>query len=102
MTPPHQATRRAGRLAVLLGLLLLTLFRTGAGTASAHAELTGTAPSSGSSLSQAPTEVNLQFSEPVQDTSGGDDATWHWVWFALLGGALLMLVAIPLLIRRPR
>lgn len=207
MTPPHQAARRALRPVILLGLLLLTVFWTGAGTASAHAELTGAAPSSGSSLSQAPTEVNLQFSETIQDfvptvtvtgpdgqnyadgapiladntltqplaalgppgvytaayrivsaddhpvtgettftfappppattaeaspdsaatsnsgaalsstpsvtasadvdaaaafTSGGSDTTWHWVWFALLGGALLMVVGIPLLIRRPR
>ena len=63
-----RSARWSGGLAILLLLVLSVAL---AGPASAHAELTGSSPQSGSRLEQPPTAVTLTFTEHVGLVDGG-------------------------------
>lgn len=62
-TCARSGLRRAAAV-IVLAVLALWL---GAGTASAHAELTGSTPAADSSLIQSPQQVTLTFSEDIRD-----------------------------------
>ncbi len=71
MSTHHAVGRRRAGLAWCLGALLLVLQVALAGSASAHAELTGSDPESGSRLEQAPAAVTLTFTESVDLVDDG-------------------------------
>ena len=61
--------REALATALLTGLALLVVLVGGAGPASAHASLVGTAPADGSTVESAPTKVTLRFDENIRAPS---------------------------------
>lgn len=63
VTSARTAPNRAAAVVVLAVLALWV----GTGTASAHAELTGSTPAADSSLTQGPQQVTLTFSEDIRD-----------------------------------
>ena len=63
--------RRPAALAWCLGALVLVLQVALGGSASAHAELTGSNPESGSRLERAPAALTLTFTESVDLVAGG-------------------------------
>lgn len=67
MTSATLSPPTAARPALLIAVLVLTFLWSGAGTAAAHTELTGSTPTAGSTVTTAPAELTLTFTEPVQD-----------------------------------
>lgn len=80
--PARARTRSAAPLLAVAGLLLAGQ-ATAAPPALAHSALEGTGPAEGSRVSSSPSEVSLQFNEPVSTRFGrvevtGPDGTSRW------------------------